>query len=319
MSSKITQEKYDLVKIERLKHYLESSHEKGKPKFYEIFVDNLKAVDKTSDPDQFDEYLVYMSEDTRMVKVLIYTSTENCPRNDKFLFTVTSPEKEREEKRKQELSGIEIEEKIHSVVQQERDKMNTELLKKEIERLQQELEESEEYAEELENKLEEVRASKATSKESFGEVISLALESMVRRNTHLLGGIPLVGQGLAGVIEQDNKRLEQAAQNASPTGTEGKVTFQKVDESAKASYSSAISKEDQQTLDYFKSLRQAFTESELLQVLEIIGALSCDKESIPSVLELLKEEDDEENLEGSNDTDKIKVNSEALREKANKF
>src|SRR5689334_10945369 len=99
MSSKITQEKYDLVKIERLKHYLESSQEKGKPKFYEIFVDNLKAVDKTSDPDQFDEYLVYMSEDTRMVKVLIYTSTENCPRNDKFLFIVTSPENEREEKR----------------------------------------------------------------------------------------------------------------------------------------------------------------------------------------------------------------------------
>ena len=122
MSSKITQEKYDLVKIERLKHYLESSHEKGKPKFYEIFVDNLKAVDKTSDPEQFDEYLVYMSEDTMMVKVLIYTSTENCPRNDKFLFTVTSPEREREEKRKQELSGIEIEEKIHSVVQQERDR-----------------------------------------------------------------------------------------------------------------------------------------------------------------------------------------------------
>lgn len=45
MSSKITQEKYDLVKIERLKHFLESAHEKGKPKFYEIFVDNLKAVD----------------------------------------------------------------------------------------------------------------------------------------------------------------------------------------------------------------------------------------------------------------------------------
>jgi hypothetical protein len=320
MSSKITQEKYDLVKIERLKHYLESSHEKGKPKFYEIFVDNLKAVDKTSDPDQFDEYLVYMSEDTRMVKVLIYTSTESCPRNDKFLFTVTSPEKEREEKRKQELSGIEIEEKIHSVVQQERDKMNMELLKKEVERLEQELEESEEYAEELQNKLEELKASKATSKEGLGEAISIAFESLVRRNAHLLGGIPLVGQGLAGVIEQDNKRLEQKAQNSLTTATEGKVTVQKEEEAPTASFKpSSFSDEDRQTLNYFNSLREAFTETELAQVFQIIGALSYDKESIPSVLELLKEESDDESSEEQDDTDKSKVNSEALREKANQF
>lgn len=320
MGSKITQEKYDLVKIERLKHYLESSLEKGKPKFYEIFVDNLKAVDKTSDPDQFDEYLVYMSEDTRMVKVLIYTSTENCPRNDKFLFTVTSPDREREEKRKQELSGVEIEEKIHSVVQQERDKMNMELLKKEVERLQQELEESEEYAEELQNKLEELKASKATSKEGLGEALSIAFESLVRRNAHLLGGIPLVGQGLAGVIEQDNKRLEQKAQNSATTA-EGKVTVQKEEESPTASFKpSSFSDEDRQTLNYFNSLREAFTETELAQIFQIIGALSYDKESIPSVLELLKEEsDDDENSEEQEDTDKSEVNSEALREKANQF
>lgn len=320
MSSKITQEKYDLVKIERLKHYLESSHEKGKSKFYEIFVDNLKAVDKTSDPDQFDEYLVYMSEDTRMVKVLIYTSTENCPRNDKFLFTVTSPDREREEKRKQELSGIEIEEKIHSVVQQERDKMNTELLKKEIEELQQELDEQQEYIDDLEKKLEETRALKATSKESFGEVLSLAFENIVRRNTHLLGGIPLVGQGLAGVIEQDNKRLEQAAQNSPQAVEERKATFQKVEETPTASFRpSSISYEDRETLNYFKSLKQSFTEPELLQVFQIIGALSYDKESISSVLELLKEEGYEENEQPSSDTDTNKASNDALREKTNQF
>jgi hypothetical protein len=139
MSSKITQEKYDLVKIERLKHFLESAAEKGRPKFYEVFVDNLKAVDKTSDPEAFDEYLVYMGDDTRMVKVLIYTSTESCPRNDKFLFTVTSPDKEREEKRRGELSGLEVEEKIHAVVQQEREKMATELLKKELQGIDEEI------------------------------------------------------------------------------------------------------------------------------------------------------------------------------------
>ncbi|WP_132051851.1 hypothetical protein [Pseudocnuella soli] len=312
MSSKITQEKYDLVKIERLKHFLESAYEKGKPKFYEVFVDNLKAVDKTSDPEVFDEYLVYMGEDTRMVKILIYTSTENCPRNDKFIFTVTSPEKERDERRKQELSGIEIEEKIHSVVQQEREKMNTELLRKEIAQLKEELEESDTYIEQLEKKLEETRNTKVTAKENLGEVFSLALENMIRRNTHLLGGIPLVGQGLTGVVEQDNKRLEEAIANSPQAIEERQVTFKKMHENENPTSSNSVSKEDQDTLDYFKSLRQAFTEPELLQVLEIISTLSYTKECIPSVLDLLKED-------GEGETENSQATEEDVMENAGRF
>lgn len=293
MSSKITQEKYDLVKIERLKHHLESAAEKGRPKFYEVYVDNLKAVDKTCDPDVFDEYLVYMCEDTRMVKVLIYTSTETCPRNDKFIYTVTSAEKEREEKRKGELSGLEVEEKIHAVVQQEREKMATELLKKELQETKEELEEAESYIDELEKKLSEAKSTKAVQKENLGEVVSLALESMIRRNSHLLSGIPLVGQGLAGAVEQDNKRLEGVSQTPS-LGEEAKVSFKRVRSDEPPTSKESISEEDKQTLDYFQSVRQAFTEPELIQVLEIIAVLSNQKESIPSVLELLKEEGEEE-------------------------
>ena len=296
MSSKITQEKYDLVKIERLKHFLESASEKGKPKFYEVFVDNLKAVDKTSDPEAFDEYLVYMAEDTRMVKVLIYTSTENSPRNDKFIFTVTSSEKERDDKRRQELSGFEIEEKIQSVVQQEREKMNTELLKKELEETQEELEEAEKYITELQKQLVEARDNKTTAKQNFGEVVSLAFESMIRRNTHLLNGIPLVGQGLAGVLEQDNKRLEDATLNSASAIEERNVTFKRVlsEDGKQSSLKDSISREDQETLAYFHSLREAFTESELLQVLKIVGVLSQDKESIAAVLDLLQGEVEED-------------------------
>lgn len=301
MSSKITQEKYDLVKIERLKHYLEAAAEKGRPKFYEVFVDNLKAVDKTADPEAFDEYLVYMGEDTRMVKVLIYTSTESCPRNDKFIYTVTSPEKERDEKRKSELSGIDVEEKISAVVQREREKMNTELLKKELQETKEELEEAENYIEELEKKLVEAKNTKVAAKESFGEVVSLALESIIRRNSHLLSGIPLVGQGLAGVVEQDNKRLQDAAQNSAQAVEDRKATFTKLsnEESACFKPKPFMSKEDQETLAYFQSLRQAFSESELLQVLDIISILSQDKENIVSVLDLLQGEDDEQDDQSS--------------------
>ena len=310
MSSKITQEKYDLVKIERLKHFLESAHEKGKPKFYEVFVDNLKAVDKTSDPEAFDEYLVYMGEDTRMVKVLIYTSTENCPRNDKFIYTVTSPDKERDERKRQELSGIEMEEKMHAIALQEREKMQTELLKKDMERMREELDDAESYIEDLEKKLEETRNSKVTAKENLGEVVSLALESMLRRNTHLLNGIPMLGSGLAGVIEQDNKRLEEGVLNSPSAVEERKATFKRVsnDEDVAAfKPKQTISKEDQETLNYFQTLRQAFSEPELLQVLDIISMLSSQRESIPSVLELLKEESEDEALNSQENGEELRA------------
>ena len=296
MSSKITQEKYDLVKIERLKHFLESAHEKGKPKFYEIFVDNLKAVDKTCDPEAFDEYLVYMGEDTRMVKVLIYTSTENCPRNDKFIYTVSPQDKEWEDRRRQELSGIEMEERMQSALTQERERLQTELLKKELQETKEELEEAESYIEALEKKLEEAKSTKAVQKESLGEVVSLALESMIRRNTHLLNGIPFVGGGLAGVVEEDNRRLEDRDLHSPSAIEERNVTFKRVviDEENKPSSKSTLCKEDQETLGYFKTLRETFSGEEMMQVLEIISVLSYQKESIASVLELLKEEEDEE-------------------------
>jgi hypothetical protein len=294
MSSKITQEKYDLVKIERIKHFLESSAEKGKPKFYEIFVDNLKAVDKTDDPSQFDEYLVYMGEDTRMVKVLIYTSTENCPRNDKFIFTVTSPEQEKAEKRRQELSGIELQEKIESVVRQEREKINTELLKTELEQVKEELEEANRYIGQLEKQLEESKSSKSVAKENLGEVISIALEGLVRRNTHLLSGIPLVGQGLAGVVEKDNRRLEEQVRSHASSIEQGQATFRKTTfESNSHPLKSFLSKEEQETLEYFNELKRTFSETELLQVLEIIGMLSSCKENINSVLDLLSDNEKE--------------------------
>src|SRR6266498_1633907 len=118
MSSKITTEKYDVVKMERLKHYLEANAERDKPKYYEIFVDNLKVVDKTNDPACFDDFAMYMNEESKIIKVLIYSSTETSPRNDKFIFTITNAEEEKrkQEKKQSELNGFEIQNKIDSAI-----------------------------------------------------------------------------------------------------------------------------------------------------------------------------------------------------------
>jgi ATP-dependent Lon protease len=153
--SKITTERYDPIRIERIRHFLESSTEKGKPKFYEIFVDNLKAVDKTDDTGCFDEYKMYMDENTQMIKVLIYTSTENCPRNDKFIFSVRNPQ---EEKRQEQLNGIDFQNKIDLAIQQERDRTQLLQLQKELSITKSQLKEAEEYADTLQDKLEQTQS-----------------------------------------------------------------------------------------------------------------------------------------------------------------
>ncbi|MBD0287452.1 MAG: hypothetical protein ICV79_18820, partial [Flavisolibacter sp.] len=72
---------------------------------------------------------------------------------------------------------------MHAIALQEREKMQTELLRKDLEKMREELEDAESYIEQLEKKLEETRNSKVTAKENLGEVVSMALESMLRRNT----------------------------------------------------------------------------------------------------------------------------------------
>lgn len=183
--SSITTEKYDPVKLERLKYFLEASVERGKPKYFEIFVDNLKAVDKNNDPACFDDYTMYLNEDSKMVKVLIYTTTENCPRNDKFIYNIVNEteEKKKSEKQHQELNGIELQTRIDSAITTERERNQNEQLKKELETVKAELVQAEEYIESLEEDLTAERSKKHSWKElNLGNVASIAIEEVVKRN-----------------------------------------------------------------------------------------------------------------------------------------
>src|SRR5512138_3064181 len=81
----VTNDNYDQLKIDKLKHFLEEMAAKGHARPFEIFVDNLKIVPKTDDPKEFDNYELYMNEDTEKVRILIYNSNLS-PRNDQYCF-----------------------------------------------------------------------------------------------------------------------------------------------------------------------------------------------------------------------------------------
>jgi hypothetical protein len=288
----IVNQKYNGAKINLLHQVLQADAEEGRPREYDIIVDDLKVVRRTTDPEKFYLHEDFINSDTKTVVITIYEGTSK--RNTRYFFAL----KEGEEQEKPTLSGIEN--VMNEKMIQQRKAWEYEQLQKELEELKGEMDEQEAYVEKLEAMLQEERGKKVSIKDNWGEVMSVALEGMVRRNSHLLGGIPMIGQGLAGVIDQDNKRLEDTQASSSQATEERRVIFKRVKSEDEESIKSkqTFSEEGLQTLDYFKSLRQIFGDEGLAKVLEIIGLLSEDKESLDAVLELLKEDNehtDEEN------------------------
>lgn len=271
-------------KVDRLKTHLESMAEKGKAKFYEIYVDSMQAVPKTDDPKEFEGYEDYMTPDTHGLKILIYNSG-NSPRNDKYMFSMKA--KTQEEAFDMGLSGLGYKSYSTKDLDQlrlEREKKLKEHievhdLKKEIKDLNAELDEKEQYIQKLEAGIEKAKANgNKIGGMHIGEIVSVALEGMVRRNTHLIAQVPAL-EGLAGIIDKDNDRPAAIQQ------PDAEVSFQKKSESGPA-----LSEQDKEFLALFKEIQRHFTETEIGQIIEMLEALSKDKTKISPVLELLQGE-----------------------------
>ena len=259
----VTNDKFDQLKIDKLKHFLEDMASKGQAKPYEIFVDNLKVVPKTEDPKDFDSYEFYMNEDTEKIRILIYNSNLS-PRNDQYCFYVQQNKQEKPLNGLGDLDGI-IQEKLNA-----RDKeYELNRLKEELEETKQQLEESEEYADKLEQQLEEAKSNKYKLGKldliDFGTVV---LGRLAEKNSDLLSKIGLEGLG--------NNQKQIAASEP-----ETEASFQKKTEN------SNITPEQQQYLPVLQQLDQAFDKPHLEIVMLILGRLSEEPETLNSVAELL--------------------------------
>jgi len=285
MSSKITTEKYDVVKMERLKHYLETNAERDKPKYYEILVDNLKVVDKTNDPACFDDYTMYMNEESKIIKVLIYSSTETSPRNDKFIFTIanTEEEKRKQEKKQSELNGFEIQNKIDTAITTERERMNSEKMKEELEAKTKQLEEAEEYIDQLTEELQVEREKKYNPREiQFGNIASIAIEEVIKRNPAWTKKVPLIG-ALSGLLETEQPVVLDDAENKT-TSEETSASFAK---KVKERVQEGLDEETKAKLDFFEQMKENFTEEQFNMMIHITQALMSNPEHLSTVYELV--------------------------------
>jgi hypothetical protein len=129
-------EKYSQQKIDNLYNFLQSSKEQGEAEDYEIFVDAFKVVKRTNDLTRFESYSNFIQPETKTLTIVIYDGTS--PRNTKHIFSI-------KEDSTNGLSGVDVDTRIEDKIRLEKEKWETDLLKKENEKLKTDLAEAELY------------------------------------------------------------------------------------------------------------------------------------------------------------------------------
>lgn len=268
-------EPYSAQKIENLFNFLQGSKDQGEAEDYEILVDAFKVVKRTNDLSRFESYSNFIQPETKSLTIVIYDGTS--PRNTKHIFNI-------KEDSQNTLSGVDVDSRIEDKIRLEKEKWETDLLKKENEKLKEELTEAEAYITELEEKAEKVKDKKFKLGDvNMGELASVMLEGFVRRNPQMLAKLP-GGEALAGVIERDNEDREKALTESPP---EVEASFKK--KSATSTEQEPLSEEDKTYLDFIKSLKNKFNHEQMTQVMLVLEVLSKHPEHLPLAIQYLSE------------------------------
>jgi hypothetical protein len=273
----ITQEKYDKHAIERLRHYLDQQHQAGQARYFEVFVDTMKVVGKTNNPDDFDSYQDYVTEGSREIKFKVYTCSATSPRNDQYVFLMRKEETEPRVTKEETLSGLEINKRIHEQVSIERERWETEQMVKELHDTKELLEEAEKEIEELKAECERYKAKKLYMGDvHFGEIASVMLEGIIRRNPKLLSVIP-GGEGLAGLMETD--ATSNAGDKKQPT-PDAHVSFSKCE-------TTDTDPQRERRLAVLTEIETVLPQTETEKVMTILLCLAHNPSQIDIVLDLL--------------------------------
>jgi hypothetical protein len=193
-------EKYNEDRITLIKMNLEHHISLGSPRQYEIQVDGMKAVLRTDDITQFNNYEMYLSAETDELKINLFHG--NGHKYDGFTFKCQQQGLAR-------LDGIDsnnatVEERVQQAMQA---KAFEDALKK-IEDLEADLVEAQEYIDTLEDKLDKAEVkyydllnSKPNFQQTALDQLLTGFNHLSRHNPKALEKIPIIGQLLAGNTE----------------------------------------------------------------------------------------------------------------------
>lgn len=257
----ISKQKYDPAQVQKLADLVRLYRDREQPFDYEIIVDGLKVVRRTSDPEMFFIFENFVTADTKNVEIIFYNGNSNV--NEKRMFTFIDDEPEKG------LSGVEVEARIEEKVRKE---MEYDQLKRDNKDLNNKVEELKKEVEDLERANEELINSQSPLKGFLGEIGSSFVESFIRRNPNVIKGLP-GGEALAGLIETDNKRKEHEEQ-----APDSEVNFKPKSEG------NSLSEDEKNAITFVNQLKTQFQREEFDKVLLILQTLADDKSKIDLIL-----------------------------------
>lgn len=280
----IVKNPYNNAKIAQIRQLLINNAHSGKPTDYEIHVDELKVIQRTNDPEVFDNHEEFIDGDTSSITIVLYDG--NSRRCTKHLFTLTETKSG-----DAGLTGVEVNNIVADKLQTQQREWEFELLAKEKRQVEERLREANEYIETLQVDLEEALSKRKMKDIRWGDIASMALEGILRRNPNILSSIPGIGDGLAGVFKGTPVTSEQ--NNRSEENMDDTVTFKEKE--------NPISEKDRQKIAFVNQLEAAFTEPELGKLVEIIQLFAVGKPALDTILQFLKKQQKSSAQQSQND------------------
>lgn len=278
---------YNDVKLAQFKMWLHDMADKNEGKYFEVYVDDVKIVPRTNKIDAIDDHKVYLDERTDTIKVFTY-NTENSNRYEQFTFfiekkkvTDNSTQTIVQTAQPQGLSGLELENKINErlnqSLMQERERWQTDLLKRDFDACKKQLADAEEYIADLEDQLNKFKGKKLHWGDvNLGDVASVIVEGMVKRNPHWVAKLP-GGDALAGLIAKESSGGLESSE------PETEMVFRK-----KSASESELSEEMKAQLGFLKQLESHFSQDQLDKIMLILQAFAEEQKHIQTVFDLLE-------------------------------
>lgn len=277
----IVREAYNPEKIEQIRKLLDMQIRKGLPVQFEIYIDSLTVVPKTNDINEFDTYEDYLSSGTRNMRLLIYDNISGTEQVNECLYKMSSYMNQTlPTPANNSLDGIELQDRINEQV-------NTKIaeieFKRELKETKEQLKDAEATIDSLNNELEQERAKKGVEMTRWGEVGSLVLEGIIKRNPQLLSVLP-GGENLAGIFMEQPEAFKDAA------APQPQATFRE-----KAETEPKFSAQEQAFHNLFNALMLAFAQDRagLVKVNNILNAIMRTPSLVHDIESLLSEPEEQ--------------------------
>lgn len=269
-------ETYNPERLEQVRRLLDTQIRKGLPMQYEIYVDGFKVVPKTNDISEFDSYEDYLSPGTRNMRLLIFDSASGSEQVNEYLYKLSNFLNQ-QAPQSSELSGVEIEERITKQVQSRIDKFEHD---RDLAETKKQLRDARERISDLEDELEKEQEKKGLETLKWGQIGSVVVENIIKRNPQLLSVIP-GGEALAGVLMQPG----ELPKTSSPE-PESEMTF-------KEKKAPVLSEKEQAFHNIFIAFENRFDPKGLEQINFILHEMLKDPSVVSQIADLLKEDSGE--------------------------